>query len=58
MHFIIIIIINKKHLQCKAGYTQKTPATQYQTIETKTRKGKIVEDYSRDRVNKKAWPCS
>ena len=35
----------------------KTPAPQYQPIDRKKRKGKIVEDYSRDRaaqLNKKA----
>ena len=35
----------------------KTPAPQYQPIDRKKRKGKIVEDYSRDRAvkaNKKA----
>ena len=31
----------------------KTPAPQYQPINRKKRKGKIVEDYSRDRA---AWP--
>ena len=28
----------------------KTPAPQYQPIDRKKRKGKIVEDYSRDRA--------
>ena len=37
--------------------SQKTPAPQYQLIDRKKRKGKIGEDYSRDRVasaNKKS----
>ena len=39
----------------------KTPAPQYQPIDRKKRKGKIVEDYSRIeqlRSIKKHWPCS
>ena len=55
----IIIIIIKKGQQCKAGrewYTPyispKTPAQQYQPIVRKKRKGKRVEDYSRDRAAK------
>ena len=49
-----IIIIIKRGRQCKAereSYTpisQKTPAPQYQPIDRKKRKGKIVEDYSMD----------
>ena len=30
--------------------SSKTPAPQYQPIDRKKRKGKIVEDYSRDRA--------
>ena len=53
--FIIIIIIIKKGRQCKAEsdvhpISSKTPALQYQPIDRKKRKGKIVEDYSRDRA--------
>ena len=55
-NFYIIIIIRKDR-QCKAErewYTHpispKTPATQYQPIDRKKRKGKKVEDYSRDRA--------
>ena len=39
----------------------KTPAPQYQPIDRNKRKGKKVEDYSRDRAAwpiKKHWPCS
>ena len=50
---IIIIIIIKKGRQCKAEsdvhpISPKTPAPQYQPIDRKKRKGKRVEDYSRD----------
>ena len=53
-----ISIIIKKGRQCKAeieSYTvhpisPKTPASQYQPIDRKKRKGKIVEDYCRDRA--------
>ena len=50
---IIIIIIINKGKQCKAGsdihpISLKTPARQYQPIDRK--KGKRVEDYSRDRA--------
>ena len=54
---IIIIIIIKKGRQCKAEresdihrISPKTPAPQYQPIDRKKRKGKRVEDYSRDRA--------
>ena len=53
---IIIIIIIKKGRQCKAErewctpYQSNTPAPQYQPIYRKKRKGKRVEDYSRDRA--------
>ena len=30
--------------------SQKTPAPQYEPIDQKKRKGKIVEDYSRDKA--------
>ena len=56
LYIIIIIII--KGRQCKAErewYTPwgpKTPAPQYQPIDRKKRKGKIAEDYNRDRA---AW---
>ena len=53
--FIIIII--KKGRQCKAEretdvhhISPKTPAPQYQPIDKKKRKGKRVEDYSRNRA--------
>ena len=40
----------------------KTPAPQYQPIERKKRKGKLVEVYSGDTEQlkpiKKHWPCS
>ena len=40
----------------------KTSSSQYQPIDRKKRKGKRVEDYSRDRAaypnKKKHWPCS
>ena len=56
---IIIIIINK--MWAVQGWERvispKTSAPQYQPIDTKKRKGKGVEDYSRDRAvtaNKKA----
>ena len=56
---IIIIIIIKNGRQCKAEresgihpISPKTPAPQYQRIDRKKRKGKRVEDYSRDRA---AW---
>ena len=57
-HLIIIIIINKKKgRQCKAEresdvhpISPKTPVPQYQLIDKKKRKGKRVEDYSRDRA--------
>ena len=51
---IIIIIIIKRGRQCKVGresldlISLKTPAPQYQPIDRKKRKGKIVED-------KKEW---
>ena len=54
---IIIIIIIKKGRQCKAErvsgihpISPKTPARKYQPIDRKKRKGKRVEDYSRDRA--------
>ena len=53
---IIIIIIIKKGQQCKAGrewytpYQSEDPAPPYQPIHRKKRKGKRVEDYSRDRA--------
>ena len=52
----IIIIIIKKGRQCKAEsddvhpISPKTPAPQYQPIDRKKRKGKRLEDYSRDRA--------
>ena len=54
-HYIIIISI-KKGRQCKAErewctpYQSEDPAPQYQPIDRKKRKGKRVEDYSRDRA--------
>ena len=54
--FLTIIIIIKKGRQCKddtewcTPYQWKTAAPQYQTMDRKKRKGKIVEDYSRDRA--------
>ena len=52
-----IIIIVKKGRQCKAEresdihpISPKIPAPQYQPVDRKKRKGKIVEDYSRDRA--------
>ena len=67
-HHIIIIIIIKKGRQWESAirrpwlYTlresaihpisPKTPAPQYQPIDRKKRKGKRVEDYSRDRAAK------
>ena len=51
---IIIIIIVKRDRQCKAErehpISPKIPAPQYLPIDSKKRKGKIVEDYSRDRA--------
>ena len=55
---IIIIIIIKKgqHSSARLGESDihpispKTPAPQYQPIDRKKRKGKRVEDYSRNRV--------
>ena len=51
-----IIIIIKKGRHCKAErewytpYQSKDPSPQYQPIDRKKRKGKKVEDYSRDRA--------
>ena len=57
LHIIIIVVIIKKGRQCKAERESdvhpigpKTPAPQYQPIDRKKRKGKRVEDYSRDRA--------
>ena len=52
---IIIIIIIKKVRQCKVEsdihpISSKISAPQYQPIDRKKRKGKIVEVYSRDRA--------
>ena len=54
---LIYIIIMKKGRQCKAErewyihpISPKTPAPQYQPIDRKKIKGKIVEDYSMDRA--------
>ena len=53
---IIIIIIIKKGRQCKAErerytpYQFEDPSPQYQPIDKKKRKGKRVEDSSRDRA--------
>ena len=64
---IIIIIIIKRGRQCRLReidiypISPKTSAPQYQPIDRKKRKGKIVENYSRDRAAwliKKHWPCS
>ena len=52
---IYIIIIIKKGRQSKAErewwthYQSEDPSPQYQPIDRKKRKGKKVEDYSRDR---------
>ena len=52
----IIIIIIKKYQQCMARESDiyhvspNTPEPQYQPIDRKKRKGKRVEDYSRDRA--------
>ena len=53
----LIIIIIKKGRHCKAEresdipiISPKTPAPQFQPRDRKKRKGKIVEDYSRDRA--------
>ena len=53
----IIIIIRKKVISVRLGESDihlssppKTPAPQYQPIDRKKRKGKRVEDYSRDRA--------
>ena len=55
INFIIIIIIIKKDRQCKAEsdvhpISPKTPAPQYQPIDSNKRKGKREEDYSMDRA--------
>ena len=54
--YLVIIIIIKKGLQCKAEresdihpISPETSAPQYQPIDRQKRKGKRVEDYSRDR---------
>ena len=53
---IIIIIIIKNVSSARLGdsdihpISPKTPGTQYQPIDRKKRKGKRVEDYSRDRA--------
>ena len=53
---IIIIIIIKKGLQCKAErewctpYQSEDPSPTIPTLDRKKRKGKRVEDYSRDRA--------
>ena len=50
---ITIIIIKKKDRQCKAErewYTQYQSEDPSPTIDRKKRKGKRVEDYSRDRA--------
>ena len=53
---IIIIIIKKKVGSARLRESDihpispKTPAPQYQPIDRKKRKGKRVEDYSRDRT--------
>ena len=53
--FIIIIIIKKKVDSARLRESDihpispRTPAPQYQPIDRKKRKGKRVEDYSRDR---------
>ena len=57
VNVIFIFIIIKKGRQCKAEresgihpISPKTPVPQYQPIDRKKRKGKRVEDYSRDRA--------
>ena len=53
---IIILLLLKKVSSAMLGESDihpispKTPATQYQPIDRKKRKGKRVEDYSRDRA--------
>ena len=61
LSLVIIIIIIKRGRQCKAE-SPKTPAPQYQHFDRMKRKGKIVEDHSRDRADyrpiKQHWPSS
>ena len=45
----LLKIIIKKGWQCKPG-RERFPAPQHQPIDRKYRKGKMVEDYSRDRA--------
>ena len=53
---VIIIIIKKKVGSARLRQSgihpisPKTPASQYQSIDRKKKKGKKVEDYSRDRA--------
>ena len=46
----IVIIIIKKRSAVQGWERVKTPASQYQPIDRQKRKGKIVEDYGRDRA--------
>ena len=63
---IIIIIIIKKDLQCKAGrgrltpYQSEDPSPTLQTYRGKEEKGKIVEDKKGEttRPTKSLWTCS
>ena len=55
MHFLLLLLL-KKVSSARLGESDiyhispKTPAPQYQPIDRKKRKGKRVEDYSRDRA--------
>ena len=55
MHFFLLLLL-KKVSSARLGESDihpispKTPAPQHQPIDRKKRKGKRVEDYSRDRV--------
>ena len=53
---IVLLLLLKKVSSARMGESDihpispKTPAPQYQPIDRKKRKGKRVEDYSRDRA--------